>query len=182
MEEPHPQTSPALPAGQPQADPPPWRRDFPIDWPQDEYVSRRDFVKFVVLVSFAFVVGQFWILLQNFLRLKPSSSSAMEITGAAALPVGGSLLFAYPSPNEPAILVKTDANTYLAYDQRCTHLSCPVIAQPQAGRLICPCHEGVYDLATGRPLAGPPRRPLRRIVLEVRSGRVYATGVEARAV
>ncbi len=167
-------------AAQPEAEPPPWRRDFPTDWPQDEYVSRRDFVKFVVLVSFAFVVGQFWILLQNFLRQKPGLSPAVEIPAAAALPVGSSLLFTYPTPNDPAILVRPDANTYLAYDQLCTHLSCPVIAQPQAGRFICPCHEGVYDLSTGEPLAGPPPRPLRRILLDVRSGRVFATGVEAR--
>ena len=33
---------------------------------------------------------------------------------------------------------------------------------------------------TGRPLAGPPQRPLPRILLEVRDGIVYATGVEER--
>jgi hypothetical protein len=27
---------------------PAWRRDFPIDWPQDQYIERRDFMKFLV--------------------------------------------------------------------------------------------------------------------------------------
>ena len=27
---------------------PAWRQDFPIDWPQDLYVERRDFMKFLV--------------------------------------------------------------------------------------------------------------------------------------
>ena len=33
---------------------PAWRQDFPIDWPQDHYVERRDFMKFLVLTSVAF--------------------------------------------------------------------------------------------------------------------------------
>lgn len=167
---------------QPEAAPPPWRRDFPIDWPQDEYVARRDFVKFTVLVSAAFTLGQFWILAQNFLRLRQGLPPVTEVAQADALPVGRSLLFAYPTRDDPAVLVRLDETTYIAYDQRCTHLSCPVIAQPQASRFICPCHEGVYDLASGRPLAGPPRRPLRRITLDIRAGRIYATGVEASTV
>src|SRR5579875_3286117 len=32
--------------------PPAWRQDFPIDWPQDHYVARRDFTKFLVLTAF----------------------------------------------------------------------------------------------------------------------------------
>ena len=32
---------------------PAWRQDFPIDWPQDQYVARRDFMKFLVLTSLA---------------------------------------------------------------------------------------------------------------------------------
>ena len=44
---------------------PVWRRDFPIDTPLDGYVARRDFTKYMGLTSLAFVVGQFWIALQN---------------------------------------------------------------------------------------------------------------------
>src|SRR5262245_38896757 len=44
---------------------PAWRTDFPIDWPQDHYVERRDFMKFMVLTSLALTVGQLWIIAQN---------------------------------------------------------------------------------------------------------------------
>ena len=47
---------------------PRWRQDFPIDWPEDDYVARREFTKFLVLTSRAFVVGQFWIGVQSLLR------------------------------------------------------------------------------------------------------------------
>ena len=49
------------PDGRPPEVQPAWRRDFPIDWPQDQYVARRDFSKFMVLTSLAFFVGQVWI-------------------------------------------------------------------------------------------------------------------------
>jgi Rieske Fe-S protein len=49
-------------------------------------------------------------------------------------------------------------------------------------QLLCPCHHGVFDVATGRPIAGPPRRPLTRISLKVVDRIVYATGVEPRTV
>ena len=51
------------PDGRPAKDQPAWRRDFPLDWPEDEYRSRREFVAFLMLTSAAFVAGQFWILL-----------------------------------------------------------------------------------------------------------------------
>ena len=56
------------PDGRPTAEQPRWRKDFPIDWPEDHYVARRDFTKFMVLTSLAFTVGQGWIVLQNFFR------------------------------------------------------------------------------------------------------------------
>ncbi|PWT83540.1 MAG: (2Fe-2S)-binding protein, partial [Blastocatellia bacterium] len=48
------------------------------------------------------------------------------------------------------------------------------------GILQCPCHEGSFDLASGRPIAGPPRRPLPLVRLEVRNGQIYATAFEER--
>src|SRR5262245_14559275 len=56
------------PDGRPLEDQPAWRADFPIDWPQDHYVERRDFMKFMVLISLAFSVGQFWIAAENWFR------------------------------------------------------------------------------------------------------------------
>src|SRR5947207_5852148 len=47
---------------------PQWRKDFPIDWPQDQYVARRDFAKFLVLTSGAFAVGQAWIAAKQIAR------------------------------------------------------------------------------------------------------------------
>ena len=169
------------PDGRPFHDQPQWRNDFPIDWPQDDLVARRDFTKFLVLTSLAFVVGQAWILVENVLRTRRGRPPVRRIAGADAVPVGGAITFAYPEAHDACILVRTAADRWVAYSQKCTHLSCAIVPRPSESCFHCPCHNGFFDMATGIPTAGPPRRPLERIHLEQRDGQLYATGIEVRA-
>jgi len=183
------------PDGRPQELQPSWRRDFPIDTAEDDYVARRDFTKLLVLTSLAFTAGQVCIGIQNLLlqrrgELPVTPVACLDETAAGESPpclrVGEALLFHYPDATEACLLLRPDANTLVAYNQKCTHLSCPVAPEMKEGhlgnQLHCPCHHGVFDVATGRPISGPPRRPLTRINLKVVDHIVYATGVEARTV
>jgi Rieske Fe-S protein len=106
----------------------------------------------------------------------------MKIADRSQLPVGGAIVFRYPDPAEPCLLLRTGEETYLAYSQKCTHLACAVTPKFEDQTLLCPCHQGCFEMATGRPLAGPPRRSLPRITLEVRGDAIYATGVTRSAV
>lgn len=159
-------------------DQPKWRHDFPIDVAQDAYVARRDFTKFLGLTSLAFVVGQCWIALQNRWRQARGRLPLTEIGRLDELVVGQAKTFHYPTEADPAILLRIDAATLLAYSSQCTHLQCPVLPEMHAGQLHCPCHRGYFDMHTGQPLAGPPRRPLPRIALQVQRGVIYAAGFE----
>ncbi|HEY6359671.1 MAG TPA: Rieske 2Fe-2S domain-containing protein [Vicinamibacterales bacterium] len=159
---------------------PAWRHDFPIDWPQDHYVERRDFMKFLVLTSAAFTAGQFWIVAQNWWRARAGRPPIRRVASLDTLPVGGAVLFEYPEPGEMCVLVRLAEDVVVAYSQQCTHLSCAVVPKPERGVLHCPCHEGYFDLRSGEPVAGPPRRPLPRIALEIRGRDVYAIDVEVR--
>jgi Rieske Fe-S protein len=159
---------------------PAWRQDFPIDWPQDQYVERRDFMKFLVLTSFAMTVGQLWIAGENWLRRRRGVDEIRRIASIDQIAVGGTLVFQYPAAHDPCILVRLGDAEFVAYSQKCTHLSCAVIPRPDRGDIHCPCHEGYFYLRSGRPIAGPPPRPLPRILLEIRGREVYATGVEMR--
>lgn len=161
---------------------PQWRKDFPIDWPQDVYVARRDFAKFMVITSLAFAVGQVWIGVENLFRRRRGTLPLRRIASLSSLPVGSTLVFQYPGPHDDCILIRTAGDRLLAYSQKCTHLSCAVIPDVSKGVIRCPCHEGLFDLATGRNITGPPPRPLPRIALEVRGNDIYATGVERRMV
>jgi Rieske Fe-S protein len=170
------------PDGRPESGQPRWRRDFPIDVPQDEYIARRDFTKFMVLTSAAFAFGQIWIVIQNFFRRRKPIHVEQRIARLTDVPVGGSLLFDYPEAHRPVLLLRLTEDRLVAYNQKCTHLSCPVIPHLETGRLHCPCHQGYFDLSTGRPLAGPPRRPLARVNIIVHDGWIVATGIEDRTV
>ena len=166
------------PDGRPDAQQPVWRRDFPIDWPQDHYVSRREFIKFLTLTSLAFAVGQVWIGMQSLYRRSRGKPAARAIASVEAIPVGSILRFSYPEEKDHCLLFRTGEQTYLAFSQQCTHLGCAVVPDMPNKRLLCPCHHGVFDATNGRPLAGPPRRPLPKITIEVRGNQIYATGVE----
>lgn len=157
---------------------PRWRRDFPVDWPQDHYVARRDFTKFLCLTSFAFVAGQCTIAYQNWRRKRRGEPPMVRVADRERLNVGEALVFNYPIESEPCLLMRVGEDEFLAYSQKCTHLACAVTPQFKESRLLCPCHQGYFDMATGRPLAGPPRRPLPRITLQIRRDGVYAAGVE----
>lgn len=167
-----------MPDGRPRDQQPKWRQDFPVDTAEDEYVARRDFVKFLTLISGAFVIGQVWIGVKSVLRRNAKPPAEMAIARVADVPVGGVLSFRYPHEHDTCLLVRPDEETFLAYDQKCSHLACAVLPDVEKREFVCPCHEGFFDMDTGRPTAGPPRRPLPKILLEIRDGTIYATGVE----
>jgi nitrite reductase/ring-hydroxylating ferredoxin subunit len=159
---------------------PAWRRDFPIDWPQDHYVERREFMKFLVLTSLALTAGQFWIAAQNIWRRARGRPPVRRVASLEALPVGGALTFAYPGETDDCFVARLGERDLVAYSQKCTHLACAVRPLPAEGLIHCPCHEGYFDLRSGRPVAGPPNRPLPLVHVELRGDEVYATGVEVR--
>ena len=159
---------------------PAWRQDFPIDWPQDHYVERRDLLKFLVLTSAAFTVGQLWIAFQQWYRRQSAQAAGVRIASIDDVAVGGALSFSYPAEHDRCLLVRLGAGEFVAFNQKCTHLSCAVIPRPVENAFYCPCHEGRFDLRSGAPTAGPPRRPLTRVVLEIRGRDIYAVGVEER--
>lgn len=156
-----------------------WRDEFAINQADERYVNRRQFAKFLVLTSLGMVAGNVWILVRSILHREPVFEPR-AIAGAARTPVGGVTLFNYPGEHDPCILVRTAPETFVAYSQKCTHLSCAVFYEPESRRLECPCHEGYFAVEDGSVLQGPPPRPLPRIVLERRGGELVATGVEIR--
>lgn len=171
------------PDGRPMDEQPAWRQDFPVDVPQDNYIARRDFTRFLVLTSLAFTCGQYWILAKDRLTSDGAGPLAPKrIASLASLAEGSTTVFSYPDEHDRCILVRVAGDLLVAYRQECTHLACAVVPRPAEGTIHCPCHEGLFDLRTGRVLAGPPPRPLPRITLEIRGGEVWATGIEWRTV
>jgi Rieske Fe-S protein len=168
------------PDGRPMEEQPRWRQDFAIDWPEDQHVARRDFTRFLVLTSGAFAVGQGWIAAQSLVRERRPPPARKRIASLAAMTPGSVVEFTFPDEHEPCLLIRTMDGELVAYSQKCTHLSCAVVPRLDRGVLHCPCHEGYFDLATGRNIAGPPPRPLPSIELAIEGDEVYAVAIHAR--
>jgi nitrite reductase/ring-hydroxylating ferredoxin subunit len=158
---------------------PRWREDFPINWEDDHYVTRREFTFFLTIISGAWFFGTALVglrtLWQRWWAVPPSP---LRVAAIADLPVGEAKGFHYPTSEDPCVLVRLAADRFVAYSQKCTHLSCPVIYKAADRHLHCPCHEGFFSVEDGRALAGPPKRALPQIALTLRGAEVWATGVE----
>ncbi len=156
---------------------PRWRSDFPVRWDEDHYLTRRELAKFLTLGSalLALANGALAFLAR---RLGSPVAPSVRVARASALGPGQSVLFRYPTDEDPCILVRCRDGTLRAYSQVCTHLACAVVHRPEDDLLWCPCHRGAFACVDGRPTQGPPVRRLPRIRLEVRGDEVYAVGVE----
>jgi len=154
-----------------------WKQDFPIFNSEDSYVTRREFTKFLGLTSVAFLAGTLAAAGRKLVqRIFSREESAVAVAGIDDIPVGGHKLFRYPTENDPCILIRLSEDKFAAFDQRCTHLSCPVLFDATNKQLACPCHQGFFSAEDGRPLAGPPKRPLTQFTVTTQNAQVVVSG------
>lgn len=70
-----------------------------------------------------------------------------------------------------AIAVASVDGALYAFDDVCTHQQCSLSGGDLDGAtVICPCHLGQFDLATGAVLSGPPPTPVRTWPVRVVDG------------
>lgn len=157
-----------------------WRRAFPLELAEEGHFSRREFARFLALVSAGFTTGIGYLWLRK-APLEGASDPGMESGHPVALGMatdlkpGQSRLFKFRDAHDACILVCTPKGELKAYRQTCTHLGCAV--RYAKGRLECPCHLGFFEPDRGFPVQGPPSRPLAAIQLETRpDGSLWAVG------
>jgi nitrite reductase/ring-hydroxylating ferredoxin subunit len=161
--------------------PPKWREDFPYETEGDEYITRRDFTRFLCIISAGFATGNGWIFWRS-MREISESLPRQEICRTTDLQPGQWRVFNYPDEKTPAMLIHRMNGEFIAYMQKCTHLSCPVQYEHygESGEaLTCHCHNGTFDIRTGEGVSGPPRefRPLPRVALQIEGDRIFAAGL-----
>jgi thiosulfate dehydrogenase [quinone] large subunit len=105
-------------------------------------------------------------------RAAGGSSGGIEIAGSAELAPGEALIYPDPHAGTSDILIRDSAGSLAAFSAVCTHAGCEVAYRD--GRLVCPCHGGVFNATTGAVEAGPPPAPLAARRVEERDGRVFA--------
>jgi Rieske Fe-S protein len=153
-----------------------WRDEFSLSKSGERYVNRRQLAKFLTLTSLGMFAGNVWIVARNWFHKKPTYTPSV-VARIGEIPVGGVKLFQYP-PGEQCIMVRTSVDTYVAYSQKCTHLSCAVFYSHENKRIECPCHRGYFSVENGSVLQGPPTRPLPHVVLRRDGNELIAIGME----
>lgn len=156
-----------------------WRKEFPYPWNEDEVVTRRDTLHFLLAGSGTlFLATGVLTLLGNL----PSGEQvkALAVARVGELAENAWKVFNFPDQYAQGILINLPGRGLVAYSDVCTHLSCAVTYQQKNKQLHCPCHEGFFDAATGDVLAGPPTRPLPLIELAEHDGIIYAIKVVPR--
>lgn len=154
---------------------PNWKQDFPIERTASTQVSRRDFARFLCLVSGGLAVGSAYVAAKAHFFPPEEIKGEHFVCKADSVPVGGTRSFVLEGSPIPYILIRLENGDWRAYEQKCTHLSCAVYYKPGSGQIVCPCHEGFFDATTGEVLAGPPPRALPALQVMLKGEDVYVT-------
>jgi nitrite reductase/ring-hydroxylating ferredoxin subunit len=144
-------------------------------------LDRRGFMKTLVGAAGVFAVSSLpWgaMAAKELAGLGEKEYPRKKIADVNAVGIGDAVDFAFPGEHDSAILIRISEGKYVAYQNACTHLRCPVFWVKEDGEMVCPCHHGKFDVATGAPTAGPPRRPLPEIQVKVENGSIYAVRVK----
>ncbi|MDZ5471602.1 Rieske (2Fe-2S) protein [Bacillus sp. 31A1R] len=152
-----------------------------IDRNNERRLDRRGFMKTLVGAAGVFAISSLpWgaVAAKELMGLGDKEYPHKKITDVKAIPIGNAVDFKFPGEHDDAILIRLSEDKYVAYQSACTHLRCPVFWEKEKGEMICPCHHGKFDVNTGAPTAGPPRRPLPEIQVQVENGAVYAVRVK----
>ena len=72
----------------------------------------------------------------------------------------------------PFFVIRTNESSVLALSAVCTHVRCILNVDREHRTIVCPCHEGRFDLK-GNVLSGPPPRSLPSYEVSMRAGEVF---------
>lgn len=140
----------------------------------DAPVTRRDYLRILVTLSGGLLAAGVAVAAGLFHRHGEGSASPKRV--ADELAPGEAVAFRYPGEDDRALAVRLPDGRLVAYSSICTHLACAVLWRAEANHLECPCHDGVFDPATGEVVAGPPPRPLPRVRLREDGEGIWAVG------
>ncbi len=150
-----------------------WREEFPYRHDEDDFITRRDLLHFLVAGSGVVFLATGALAILGALPSGPGVK-AVPVAKVDELAENAWKVFDFPDQYAQGILINLPGKGLVAYSDVCTHLSCAVLYDEATHQLHCPCHEGYFDPASGNVLAGPPTRPLPLIQLAIHDGTINA--------
>lgn len=143
----------------------------PYEGPDDP--KRRGFlVGMLALFGAIWAAGAAYPLFRYLLPKKGETVvvTELEVAEASELAPGSGKNFKFGSI--PGLVIRDDAGNLHAYNAKCSHLGCTVQYKKDINNIYCACHGGVYDLESGKNIAGPPPAPLDLLKAEEIDGKI----------
>lgn len=130
-------------------------------------MKRRNFINYFLGGSLAGTIIAFLYPIISFiLPTKQTEAVIKKISAAKLGELAPNTYKIFKFGTTPGILINTSDGELKAFSGICTHLTCTVIYESDTGTLLCPCHNGRFDL-NGNVVSGPPPKPLESYNVEI---------------
>lgn len=139
---------------------------------ETDKISRRDFLGWIIKSGLLATLGAMLFPALQYLLPVTRRGPAVgmkEVARVEDIPDGGSKKVVLGG--SALILIRTQ-DRLKAFSAICTHLGCLVDWDGQKREIVCPCHAGVFDVE-GRPVSGPPPRPLPSYPVKLIDGKIF---------
>ncbi len=130
-------------------------------------MKRRNFINYFLGVSLAGTIIAFLYPIISFILPTKQTEAVIKKINAAKLgELAPNTYKIFKFGTTPGILINTPEGELKAFSGICTHLTCTVIYESDTETLLCPCHNGRFDL-NGNVVSGPPPKPLESYNVEI---------------
>ena len=130
-------------------------------------MKRRNFINFFLGGSLiGTIIAFLYPVIRYILPTKQTEAVIKTITAAKVGELAPNTYKIFKFGTSPGILIYTPDGELKAFSAICTHLTCTVIFESDTGTILCPCHNGRFDLS-GNVVSGPPPTPLESYSVEI---------------
>jgi cytochrome b6-f complex iron-sulfur subunit len=130
-------------------------------------MNRRKFINFFLGGSLiGTVIAFLYPIISYLLPTKQIEVVIKKITAAKLGELAPNTSKIFKFGTSPGLLINTSDGELRAFSAICTHLTCTVMFESDTGTILCPCHNGRFDLG-GNVISGPPPAPLESYNVEI---------------
>jgi len=130
-------------------------------------MNRRNFINFFLGGSLAGTIIAFlYPVIRYIIPAKQTEAVIKKISAAKVGELAPNTHKIFKFGTLPGILINTQEGELIAFSGICTHLTCTVLYESDSETILCPCHNGKFDLS-GNVISGPPPSSLESYNVEI---------------
>jgi cytochrome b6-f complex iron-sulfur subunit len=138
-------------------------------------MNRRNFVNFLLGSSLmGTIIAFLYPVLRYIWPPKQAEAIVKKVIAAKVGELAPNTYKIFKFGTLPGILINTREGELKAFTAVCTHLTCTVFYESDTETILCPCHNGRFDL-NGNVISGPPPAPLESYIVEISGNNIVVS-------